>query len=156
MKKSTEVILVVVIILVLFVLSLLFFDYLLQDRNIVQGYYKLETYDDEYKFQHYTEYHKYYYNENKDKDFYKLYDKIESEDIEKIKLYCDNFKEIMEAQDMLSEYDFDESLIDESNYFNIIKPSKANKEFYDYTVYIYDTSEHLLYYLHRTWKDNEH
>ena len=150
MKKSINVLLVVVIMLLLFVLSLLFFDYLLQDRNIVQGYYKLEICDDEYKFQHYTEYHKYYYHEDKDINFYKLYDKIKSEDIEKIKLYCDNFKEIMEAQNRLSEYDFNESIINESNYFKIIKPSKANKEFYDYTVYIYDTSEHLLYYLYVT------
>jgi hypothetical protein len=150
MKKKINILLVVLVIILLFVLSLLFLDYLLQDRNIVQGYYKLETYGDREKFQHYAEYYKYYYHEDQDIHFHQLYYKIKSDNIERIKLYCNNFKGVMNAQDGLSEYDFDESIINESNYFKIIKPSEDNKEFYDYTVYIYDTSEHLLYYLHVT------
>lgn len=147
MKKSTEVFLVVVTMILLFVLSLLFLDYLFQDRNIVQGYYKSERYGDKYGFQHYTEYYKYYYNEDTEVEFYKLYYKIKTEDIERIKSYCDDFKRRMNAQDRLNEYDFDESLINENNYFKILE-SSTNKKFYNYTVYIFDTSEHLLYYLH--------
>ncbi len=148
MKKNINVLLVILVIAILFVLSLLFIDYLLRDRNIVQGYYKSEKYGDKYGFQHYTEYYKYYYHEDADIEFYELYYKIKSEDIEKIKSYCYDFKKSMKAQDRLSEFDFDESIINERNYFKIMKPSKEYKEFYDYTVYIYDTSEHLLYYLH--------
>ena len=65
--------------LLLFVLSLLFLNYLLQDRNIVQGYYKLETYGDKEKFQHYVEYYKYYYDADKNTEFYLLKKKNQSE-----------------------------------------------------------------------------
>lgn len=153
MKKVIKIISIILLIIALLILSISSFNYLMRDRNIINGYYKSEIYGDKYGFQHYTEYYKYYYNTDKDINFYRLYNKIDNEHIEEIKSYCNDFKERMNAQNRLNEYDFDESIIKEENYFIITKLSNSdgvssNKKFYNYTVYIYDTNTHVLYCLH--------
>ena len=150
MKKSN---IILYVSLLLLVFAILFLYYLLSDRNVIKGYFKSETYGDKYGFQHYLEYYKYYYEPKKDADFYKLYDKVNKENINEIKLYYNNFKERMDKQNRLEEYDFNDNIIDENDYFILFDKNnrdfgKNYAKFYYYTLYFYDTSLHILYVLH--------
>ena len=152
MKKSKIILFVLLIILIILVFTIIFLDYLLSDSNVIKGYFKSETYGDKYGFQHYLEYYKYYYEPKKDVDFYKLYDKVNKENINEIKLYYNNFKERMDKQNRLQEYDFNENIIDESDYFILFDKNNRNfgknyAKYYYYTLYFYDTSSHILYVL---------
>ena len=86
MKKS-KIILFISLIIILIIFVILFFDYLLSDTNIIKGYFKSEIYGDKYGFQHYLEYEKYYYKVDKDANFDTIYNKVNNEDIDEIKLY---------------------------------------------------------------------
>ncbi len=150
MKKSN---IILYVSLLLLVFAILFLYYLLSDRNVIKGYFKSETYGDKYGFQHYLEYYKYYYEPKEDADFYKLYDKVNKENINEIKLYYNNFKERMDKQNRLEEYDFNDNIIDENDYFILFDKNnrdfgKNYAKFYYYTLYFYDTSLHILYVLH--------
>ena len=99
------------------------------------------------------EYYKYYYKVENDADFHELYSKVNYENIDEIKLYYNDFKERMKAQNRLDEYDFNENDIDENDYFIIYDKNNRDygtkyAKFYHYTVYFYDTSSHILYVLH--------
>lgn len=157
MKKSKIFLMALftTIIILLIVFGIILLNNLFKDGNIVKGYYKSEIYGDKYGFQHYTEYYKYYYSEKNDMDFYKLYSKVNDENIDEIKLYYNEFKERMNAQNRLDEYDFNEKDIDENDYF--ILYDKNNRDygtkyakFYNYIVYYYDTNLHILYVLHNS------
>ncbi len=155
MKKSKIILFVLLIILIILVFTIIFLDYLLSDSNVIKGYFKSETYGDKYGFQHYLEYYKYYYEPKKDVDFYKLYDKVNKENINEIKLYYNNFKERMDKQNRLQEYDFNENIIDESDYFILFDKNNRNfgknyAKYYYYTLYFYDTSSHILYVLYNS------
>ena len=148
MKKSKIILFILLIIFII-----LFLNYLLSDTNIIKGYSKSEIYGDKYGFGHYLEYYKYYYKTEKDADFDKLYNKVNSENINEIKSYYNDFKERMNAQNRLEEYDFNENIIDENDYFIIYDKNNRNygkkyTKFYYYTLYLYDTSSHILYVLH--------
>ena len=150
MKKSKIILSILLIILLMFII--LFFDNLLKDTNIIKGYFKSEAYGDKYGFQHYLEYYKYYYNTERDSDFDKLYCKVNNTDINEIKLYCNDYKERMNKQNRLDEYDFNDNIIDENDYFILFDKSNRNfgkkyERFYYYTLYFYDTSSHVLYVL---------
>ena len=137
------------------VAAILFLNYLLSDRDVIKGYFKSEKYGDKYGFQHYLEYYKYYYEPKKDVDFYKLYDKVNKENINEIKLYYNNFKERMSKQNRLEEYDFNDNIIDENDYFILFDKNnrdfgKNYAKFYYYTLHFYDTSSHILYVLYST------
>lgn len=138
--------------LILLIILILFFNYLLSDKNVIKGYFKSEIHGDKYGFQHYLEYYKYYYKQKKDTDFYKLYDKVNKENISEIKLYYNDFKDRMNKQNRLKEYDFNDNIIDENDYFILF--DKNNREFekkyakfYYYSLYFYDTNSHILYVL---------
>ena len=151
MKKSKIILSVSLIIFLIFLI--LFFNYILSDKNIIKGYFKSEIYGDKYGFQHYLEYYKYYYKEEKDTEFYELYNKINNENINEIKLYYNDFKERMNKQNRLGEYDFNVNIIDENDYFILFDKNnkdfgKKYKQFYYYTLYFYDTNLHILYVLH--------
>ena len=150
MKKSKIILSILLIILLMFII--LFFDNLLKDTNIIKGYFKSEEYGDKYGFQHYLEYYKYYYNTAKDSDFDKLYCKVNNTDINEIKLYCNDYKERMNKQNRLDEYDFNDNIIDENDYFILFDKSNRNfgkryEKFYYYTLYFYDIGSHILYVL---------
>ncbi len=150
MKKSKIFLFIFIIILLVFVILL--FDNLLKDTNIIKGYIKTESYGDKYGFQHYLEYYKYYYNPEKDLEFDALYCKVNNEDIEEIKLYYNDYKERISKQDRLDEYDFNEDIIDENDYFILYDKSNRNfgkkyEKFYYYILYFYDTGSHILYVL---------
>ncbi len=151
--KKTKIILFVLLIIILLIFIILFFNYLLSDKNIINGYFKSETHGDKYGFQHYLEYYKYYYQTEKDTDFNTLYNKINNQNIDEIKLYYNNFKERMNVQNRLEEYDFNDNIIDENDYFILYDKNnrdfgKKYAKFYYYTLYFYDTSSHILYVLH--------
>ncbi len=155
MKKSKVIFSVALIILILLVFTILFLDYLLSDRNVINGYFKSDIYGDKYGFQHYLEYYKYYYNPEKDADFYKLYDEVNKENINEIKLYYNDFKERMNKQNRLKEYDLSDNIIDENDYFILFDKNNRNfgknyAKFYYYTLYFYDTSSHILYVLYNS------
>ena len=152
MKKSN---IILYVSLLLLVFAILFLYYLLSDRNVIKGYFKSETYGDKYGFQHYLEYYKYYYKKEKDKDFDMQYNKVNNKDIDEIKLYYNDFKERMNEQDRLEEYDFNDNIIDENDYFILFDKNNRNfgknyAKFYYYTLYFYDTSSHILYVLYNS------
>ena len=150
MKKLKIIISISVIILIV---AILFLNYLLSDRDVIKGYFKSEKYGDKYGFQHYLEYYKYYYKKEKDKEFDMQYNKVKNEDIDEIKLYYNDFKERMEKQNRLEEFDFDISSIDENDYFILYDRNNRDfgdyyAKFYYYTLHFYDTSSHILYVLY--------
>ena len=151
MKKS-KIIIIVSLIIILLILAILFLNYLLSDTNIIKGYFKSEVYGDKYGFQHYLEYEKYYYKADKDANFDTIYNKVNNEDIDEIKLYYNNFKERMNKQNRIDEYDFNDNIIDTNDYFILFDKNnrdfgKKYEKFYYYTLYFYDTSSHILYVL---------
>ena len=146
---------IIYILLIMLVAAILFLNYLLSDGNVIKGYFKSEKYGDKYGFQHYLEYYKYYYEKEKDKEFNMQYYKVKNEDINEIKLYYNDFKERMEKQKRLEEFDLDISIIDESDYFILYDRNNRDfgdyyAKFYYYTLHFYDTSSHILYVLYST------
>ena len=59
----------------------------------------------------------------------------------------------MNKQNRLKEYDFNDNIIDENDYFILFDKNNRDFEknyakFYYYTLYFYDTSSHILYVLY--------
>lgn len=147
MKKTF----ILLIILVFFIIGC---NYTSDDIGIPKGYTDKKEYFDKSGFQDYTDYAKYTYPEKdiitKDND-YKI---ISQDDIENIKGYFENFKNVMESSNRLDEYDFNDGVINEGDYIRIktkegekIGDSKYTK--YDnYSIYYFDIESLTLYYIH--------
>ncbi len=149
MKKFNIYVVIIIIILFFAIMSLGlgFFNYLLDDRNIIKGYYKAEEHFDPFATQDSVDYCKYYYTNEYDLIFADRYKKISNENINDIKEYFSKYREYMDAGDRLNEYDFDENIID-SNDFYILHNKSNYKKFEYFTIYFYDVNNHVLYYVH--------
>lgn len=121
------------------------------NRYIPNGYINKEEHYDVNGFQDYTDYAKYtYYSKdiilnNND------YKKVTSNDFESIKNYLENFRGWMETDNRLDEYDFDENIINEGDYFCIINENDKEINYlnYDnYSIYYFDVETLTLYYMH--------
>lgn len=134
------------------IFCILIIGYILHDKAIVKGYYDKSEYYDSEGFQDYTDYCKYYYKEEYDDKFSenKLYSLVKEDDISDIVNIFRDFKQQMSLANRFDEYDFEESVITSGDYVYIkAKEYDSDFEKYDsYTVYFYDTSEHILYYIH--------
>ena len=145
---------IILIFLIIIIVGIIFFNNSLNNKNIINGYYKAEEHFDTFAIQDSVDYCKYYYTDKYDEIFTKEYSKISEENINEIKEYFNKFREWMEACDRLNEYDFDESIIDSNDLyllydkFNNNSSSIEYKKFENFTMYFYDINNHVLYYIH--------
>lgn len=101
-------------------------------------------------FQDYTDYCKYFYDENTIKEF-ETNDKfkvVTDSDIEDIKSYFENFGEVVKSESYYDKYDFDyQSQVKDGDYFYIVNKDGYEKlEYYD--VYYVDMANNTLYFFH--------
>jgi len=117
-----------------------------QDYLILDGYYNKEEYWDTNGFQDYTDYCKYYYNENTFFSENTSYKRVSITDIKTLKSYFNNFYNWMNIDNRLNEYDFQTEVISSTDYYYIENKNPSN--FDSYTIYYYDTESKILYYIH--------
>lgn len=112
-----------------------------REEYILDGYNDCDEYFDD-GFRKYTDYCKYYYDEEADQIFAEneYYTKVSKDYIILVKDYFDNFpSEFMSEPE---KYDFDSSCVTEDDYFY------KNSQNGDYDVCLYDVESHTLYYIH--------
>ena len=114
-----------------------------QERKefILDGYYSSDEYFDE-GFRKYTDYCKYYYNENADQIFAEsqYYTKVAEDNICGVKKNFEDFpSEFMSEPD---KYDFDSACITEGDFYC----RYSEEGIFD--VCLYDVETHTLYYIH--------
>ena len=89
------------------------------NTEIPKGYISKTEYYDKDGIQDHTDYAKYVYDkvivENDNN-----YTKVSTDDIENIKSYFNDFKDVMESLERLNEYDFDVNSITENDYVRIV------------------------------------
>ena len=122
------------------------------------GQYSKEEYYSSGGFQDYTDYAKYHYDKMPDFESNKYFSAITSSDIKALNGYIDNFEQwisvISPENEVVKNYDFDRSVITESDYFYIYDKmgepiGESAYEQYDYyDVYVFDTESCILYYFH--------
>lgn len=153
MKKSLKILLIITLIFVIIIVSILLINiFQSSDSRILNGYYKKDDYSESHAYRDYADYYKYYYTIENDSDFKSssIYSKVRNIDIEELKSYFTKFRELMKASNRLENYDFDESIIDENDYFIInnkvdIGERISRKKFDYYQVFFYDMNSHILY-----------
>lgn len=108
-------------------------------------------------FQDYTDYCKYYYNEETITQFetHTQFEKVSNSDVENIKSYFEDFGEWVKNESYCDKYDFDiQSQIKKDDYFCIIikEGDKIGDSVYGkfecYDVYYADMSKCVLYFVH--------
>ena len=152
-KHIAKIIIIILIIFTILTLGILFLNYLLSDTNIIKGYYKAEEYFDPFATQDSVDYCKYYYTNEYDSIFSNRYRKISEGNIKEIKEYFSRFREWMNDCDRLNDYDFDENIIDNNDFYLLYDKSNHRnsieyKKFEYFTIHFYDTNSHILYYIH--------
>ena len=143
-KKGFKYILLSLFIISIFLFLIFLFEHIY--NNVIYGYYKGEAFIQHPFFQGYDEYYKYYYTEKEDSKFYSRYDKVTKENIEIIKSFQEDFKDIMIFWDKLDKYDFYDIEIKENDYYLLFSDDLEDP--YLYELYYYDTQTHILYLLH--------
>ena len=114
-----------------------------RNPRIMDGYYD-KYYISTPGSQDFSIYQKYYYNKEDDIKFIgsSLFKQV-GDDVQVLVYYFDDVKSWFEVDDMLKEYDFDNSIISYNDYYYIEKKGHST-----YKVYLYDIDKHILYYLH--------
>ena len=123
------------------------------NTEIPKSYISKTEYYDKEGIQDHTDYAKYVYDkiivENDDNDI-----KVNENDIENIKSYFNDFKDAMESQNRLNEYDFDINSITENDYVRIITKEgtpigdSTYGKFDNYSIFLFDSETLTLYYIH--------
>ncbi len=107
--------------------------------------------------QDYTDYCKYYYDEESISDFekHRSFNIVEESNIENIKSYFKHFEECVKEQSFYDKYDFHYDVqIKEGDYFYIITKEGLNigdgfyGQFDYYDVYYVDMDKRILYFIH--------
>lgn len=101
-------------------------------------------------FQDYTDYCKYYYDEETVKEFatHPKFNKIQEADLENIRSYFANFEIWARQTDYYGKYDFDcLSQVKTDDYVYIFTKDGQDK-FANYDVYYVDMSTNTLYFIH--------
>lgn len=144
MKKVIKIVPLIVIcaFLIIYVIS----D-INKKRPLLTGYYDKAEYYQKDGFQDYTDYCKYYYTEEYDESFAnsELYEVVTDKSIGGIRVFFDNFEKWMETLGRSAEYDLDKYSINVGDYVYIDPERNTLK---NYTIYLYDTDTHTLYYIH--------
>ncbi len=118
-----------------------------KDKMILKGYYEKEEYFQEYCFQDYTDYCKYFYKNASDDKFIKntKYEMVKEENIEGLKNYFNDTRKWMNIEGRSNDFDFNNSIISVGDYYYLdLKESGYN----NYNLYFYDIETHILYYIH--------
>ncbi len=118
-----------------------------KDKMILKGYYEKEEYFQEYGFQDYTDYCKYFYKNASDDKFIKntKYEMVKEENIEGLKNYFNDTRKWMNIEGRSNDFDFNNSIISVGDYYYLdLKESGYN----NYNLYFYDIETHILYYIH--------
>ena len=134
-----------------------------EDKILISlGEYKNSVYYTHGEFQDYTDYAKYYYDsvDFTENEYFK---KIQKSDLTKINEHLDDFESWVEtyrendsSQEIVVNYDFDRSIIDNEDYF-YIDSEKINTTWDDgtttttlanYNIYFFDMQMQILYYFH--------
>ncbi|MCL2677741.1 MAG: hypothetical protein FWE85_01650, partial [Clostridiales bacterium] len=101
-------------------------------------------------FQDYTDYCKYYYDEETVKEFaaHPKFEIVQDSDLENILSYFENFAEWVRQTDYYGKYDFDPlSQVKTGDYFYIFAKDGQDKFAY-YDVYYVDMTTDTLYFIH--------
>lgn len=122
---------------------------------VVKGYDSCDEYRNNAGFGDYYEYSKYYYHHSYDAVFGQnsLYPEVSEDSVGKICEFFDDFQKWMILEGM-KEYDFDTECITPGDFAYI--ETRQGKKIGDheytaleyYSVYLYDTESHTLYYIH--------
>lgn len=108
-------------------------------------------------FQDYTDFCKYFYNDESIKNFetHNKFKIVKKSDIENIKSYFENFDDRVSHQSYYNKYDFDyQTQVKEGDYFNIStkEGTKIGESIYDkfdsYDVYYVDMEKCIVYFIH--------
>ena len=123
------------------------------NTEIPKNYISKTEYYGKEGIQDHTDYAKYVYDkvivENDDN-----YTKVSKDDIENIKSYFNNFKDVMESLERLNEYDFDVNSITENDYVRIVTKEgtpigdSTYGKFDNYSIFLFDSETLTLYYIH--------
>lgn len=122
------------------------------DNFVLDGYYDSNEYWDTEGFQDHTDYCKYFYGATADDKFINSgdYFKIDDNNIDNIKDY---FKD--HEQWVREGYDFDINIITIGDYYHLetregqnITEKYSYGKYDNYSVYLYDMEEHILYFIH--------
>lgn len=122
------------------------------DDFVLDGYYDSNEYWDTDGFQDHTDYCEYFYDANDDDKFINSndYSKIDSNNIDNIKNY---FKD--HEQWVRKGYDFNIDVITIGDYYHLetkegqnITENHSYGKYDNYSVYLYDIEEHILYFIH--------
>ena len=124
------------------------------DPGIPNGFIGKETHFDGDGFQDFTDYCKYYYRDSFPFTDNPKYRCTTAEDLDELRGYFRNFREWMAIEGRLDEFDFDISRIAPDNYVYIRTREHEPIgdpdvwKYADYTVYYFDVSTCVLYYIH--------
>lgn len=119
--------------------------------NSIDGYYKYESYSYSISLSNNIYYTKYYYRDTYNEKYLEGYDKVNEENIEMIKDFYNNFKNIMIEQEKSDIFDLDEIAIDYDDYYIIHEYCDPEGEKYscyrshDLWLHLYDAQSHILY-----------
>lgn len=122
-------------------------------QKVPKGYINAEEHFDTERFQDYTDYCKYYYQDKSAVEKDARYSRVSKADIAAISNYFAHFRSSA-ATDVANAYDFNPDSISEGDY--VLIETKEGKpigdSFYgkydNYSVYFFDTDSCVLYYLH--------
>lgn len=123
------------------------------DNNDNDGYYKYENYNYSISLSNNIYYSKYYYRDTDNEKYLKEYDNVNEENIEMIKEFYNNFKNIMIEQEKTYIFDLNENDIDYDDYYIIHEfcdPENKKYSCYRYhslSLKLFDTQSHILYFL---------
>lgn len=123
------------------------------EDNSIDGYYKYEHFNYSISLSNNIYYSKYYYRDTDNEKYLKEYDKVNEENIEMIKEFYNNFKNIMIEQEKTYIFDLNENDIDYDDYYIIHEfcdPEDKKYSCYRYhslSLKLYDTQSHILYFL---------
>lgn len=125
--------------------------FFVSNDNSIEGYYKYECYSYSISLSNNIYYTKYYYRDTYNEKNLQGYDKVNEENIEMIKEFYNNFKNIMIEQEKSDIFDLDENAIDYDDYYIIHEycdPEDENHSCYRHHnlwLQLYDTQTHILY-----------
>lgn len=118
------------------------------EDEIPAGFTQKEEHFDPDGFQDYVDYCKYWYPHGEAFEKDPHWHPVSEEEIEGIRGYFENFRDWMETDDRLGEYDFDPACIDAGDYVRIEIGSTHWSQYDDYTLYFFDGETGVLYYIH--------
>ncbi len=125
-------------------------------KYVISGYESKSEHYQKSGFQDYADYCVYRYNASAVENFEnsEYYTQVKDRDVSRIKSYFDDFRARMEAGDRLDEYDFDSSVVNEGDFFNLYDEALDSGVagvpvvYGNYNLCLFDKETATLYYIH--------